>query len=503
MATSSLNNTRLLFTTNGTTIACQATASADTLTLVGASSANIKLTGIASPTSNNDAATKQYVDNIANGISWKNAVRVATTTAGTLSSSFEAGQVIDGITLSADDRILIKDQTSGVENGIYIVQSSGAPTRASDLAAGSNAAGIAMFVEEGTTNADTAWVCSSDTGSAVVGTDSLSFIKLSSIVTNPGGNSGDIQYNSAGSFGGISQWSTNGTTNFSGSGTAVLDLADSGSIVLGTGSDLTLVHNGTDSTITSTTGNLVIDNTNTSGSTVLKLGTSTSNTTFNVQNSSSTTLLEIQGNGLVNTYGRVGLLNSSSTGTPSKNGSLLEAGAQTFTDNNTSSSGTAAAHAFGGFAAPTLAAANSGVTTTNAATVYIGGAPVAGTNQTITNSWALWAESGNIKFGGDVYGNSFNSTSDARMKTNFSKIDSPLDKIMKIEGYEYNWKDPTVDPRKQIGVIAQQLEEIGLGDLVSEAGTHKAVNYLALIPLLIEAVKELTRLTTDEIEVDG
>lgn len=78
-------------------------------------------------------------------------------------------------------------------------------------------------------------------------------------------------------------------------------------------------------------------------------------------------------------------------------GIQLQTGASTYTDSSTAGSGTAATAVFASFAAPTLAATNSSVTTTDAATVYIAGAPNAGTNQTITNPWALWVGAGNVK----------------------------------------------------------------------------------------------------------
>ena len=65
--------------------------------------------------------------------------RVATIAAGTLASDFENGDTIDSVVLATGDRILIKDQASGVENGIYIVQATGAPVRADDLTDGATA----------------------------------------------------------------------------------------------------------------------------------------------------------------------------------------------------------------------------------------------------------------------------------------------------------------------------------------------------------------------------
>ena len=75
---------------------------------------------------------------------------------------------------------------------------------------------------------------------------------------------------------------------------------------------------------------------------------------------------------------------------------------------------------------------------------------------------------------------------------NISPLNDSLAQIKKIEGYSYDWKPEIQENgQRQIGVIAQQLEDCGLGNLVTN-GSHKAVNYMGLIPLLIEAVKELS-----------
>lgn len=106
------------------------------------------------PDSSLKAATKQYVDSLINGIKWKAAVRAATTAAGTLASDFEDGDTIDGVTLATGDRILIKNQSTASENGIYVVEASGAPSRASDADAFGELNGAAVLVLEGTTNAN-------------------------------------------------------------------------------------------------------------------------------------------------------------------------------------------------------------------------------------------------------------------------------------------------------------------------------------------------------------
>ncbi len=102
-------------------------------------------------------AVKTYVDNAVQGLSWKQAVRVATTANGTLATAFENGDTVDGVTLATGDRILLKNQTDQTENGIYVVAASGAPARASDANTGVELRGATVYVEEGTANADTVY----------------------------------------------------------------------------------------------------------------------------------------------------------------------------------------------------------------------------------------------------------------------------------------------------------------------------------------------------------
>ena len=136
-----------------------------------------KITGLGDPTGAQDAATKAYVDAIAAGLKWKQAVRAASTAAVTLATAFENGDVIDGVTLATGDRVLIKDQAAPAANGIYVVKASGAPDRATDADTGVEILGAAVFVEEGTANHDTGWVLTTD-GPINLGTDSLTFAQF-------------------------------------------------------------------------------------------------------------------------------------------------------------------------------------------------------------------------------------------------------------------------------------------------------------------------------------
>ncbi len=124
-------------------------------------------------------AVKTYVDGLVMGLSWKRAVRAATTANGTLATAFENGDTIDGVVLATGDRILIKNQSSAAENGIYVVAASGAPARATDADSGAELVNATVYVSEGTVNADTQWTCSTN-ATITVGSTSLTFAQLTS-----------------------------------------------------------------------------------------------------------------------------------------------------------------------------------------------------------------------------------------------------------------------------------------------------------------------------------
>jgi phage-related tail fiber protein len=141
---------------------------------------------LVTPTLTNDPATKDYVDTlVAQSISnqdWKNSCRVASTGNITIAT---APATIDGVTLSNGDRVLLKNQTTASQNGIYIFNGSGsAMTRSTDADSSSEVTPqMAVSVEEGTANASTSWRLS-NTGVIVVGTTSLTF-QLFFSVTSP------------------------------------------------------------------------------------------------------------------------------------------------------------------------------------------------------------------------------------------------------------------------------------------------------------------------------
>lgn len=155
-------------------------------------------------------SVKAYVDSVAQGLDAKDSVRVATDAAGTLASSFENGDTVDGIILATNDRILIKNQAAPAENGIYTVNASGAPTRSTDADSWDELISAFVFVEEGTANADTGWVCTVDAG-GTLGSTAVTFAQFSGAGSYTAGNGIDL--------GGTVFSLTVPTTNLSGTST--------------------------------------------------------------------------------------------------------------------------------------------------------------------------------------------------------------------------------------------------------------------------------------------
>lgn len=141
--------------------------------LTGVDFTSNKGVNLASPTAATDAANKAYVDALASGLEWKAAVRAATTTAGTLATAYANGSVVDTVTLATGDRILIKNQASPIENGIYTVNVSGAPTRAVDANTTAGLNNATVLILSGTQD-DTAWT--QTTANPTIGTSNIVFV---------------------------------------------------------------------------------------------------------------------------------------------------------------------------------------------------------------------------------------------------------------------------------------------------------------------------------------
>lgn len=131
---------------------------------------------VVDPSAAADIATKSYVDSLANGLDWKASCRVATTAnLAVLSTSL----IIDGVTTTTGDRVLVKNQTSGADNGIYVASNSGAWSRSADANTSAKVtSGLAVAVTEGTTQGDSIWVLTTN-DPITLNTTSLTFSQIS------------------------------------------------------------------------------------------------------------------------------------------------------------------------------------------------------------------------------------------------------------------------------------------------------------------------------------
>ena len=144
------------------------------------------ITNLGTPTNSTDAATKAYVDAVSEGLHVHEAARVYVGTNVNLSSDLEAGDTIDGVTLVAGDRVLVNGQTAQSQNGIYVVQSSGAAVRAADFDSPNEvASGDFIFVSAGDNYESTGWVQTNSP--ATIGADAISFTQFSGAGTYTAG----------------------------------------------------------------------------------------------------------------------------------------------------------------------------------------------------------------------------------------------------------------------------------------------------------------------------
>ena len=138
-----------------------------------------RLSNLAAPIASNDAATKQYADSVAQGLDAKASCKMATTA--NIPDLNNGPVTIDGVTVAGGERVLVKDQTTPAQNGIYTI-ASGPPnvfTRVSDMDAWTEFPSAYVWVEQGTLYGDTGWVCTADQG-GTLGTTAITWAQFSS-----------------------------------------------------------------------------------------------------------------------------------------------------------------------------------------------------------------------------------------------------------------------------------------------------------------------------------
>ena len=202
-----------------------------------------RITGLADPTAAQDAATKNYVDLTVQGLDPKASVKAASTAN---IASLSGTMTIDGVALAAGDRVLVKDQTTPSQNGVYVV-ASGAWVRAIDLSTWDEHVSAYLFVEQGTVNADVGYLCTVDAG-GTLGTTAITF----------------VQFNGAGQIVAGNGLTKTGNTIDVGAGTGIAVAADAVAL---TGQALALHNLGTNGIIARTAAGTVAARTLTAGST--------------------------------------------------------------------------------------------------------------------------------------------------------------------------------------------------------------------------------------------
>jgi len=210
------------------------------------------ITNVATPVNGGDAVNKDYADALANGLSWKQAVLAASTANIDLATG--GLLTIDGVTLADGSRVLVKDQTDPTENGIYIAHS-GAWVRSTDMDSTTpinEINGAAAFVEQGTLNADTAWVQIDDV--QVLGTDPVQFTQFAGAGSYTAGNGLQLVGN---------QFSLISPVSVANGGTGTGTAPTNGQLLIGNGTGYTLatLTDGTAISITEGAGSITISNT--------------------------------------------------------------------------------------------------------------------------------------------------------------------------------------------------------------------------------------------------
>jgi hypothetical protein len=149
-----------------------ATQNANNVSISGGS-----VTGLGDPSATSDAATKNYVDQLIAGLRTRIVAEAATTANITISTDLQNGDTIDGVTLVTGDRVLVKDQSTASENGLYTVVASGAASRDTEYDTITELSGQMVVVNQGTSNDNKIFLCTTNT-TATLDTDDITFTQV-------------------------------------------------------------------------------------------------------------------------------------------------------------------------------------------------------------------------------------------------------------------------------------------------------------------------------------
>lgn len=290
-----------------------------------------KITGLGDPTDPQDAATKNYVDSVAQGLDPKQSVKAATTTNITLSGL----QNIDGISVQAGDRVLVKNQSTASQNGIYVASAS-AWARAADMNVWAEVPNAFVFVEEGSTQADSGWVVTSNQGGTIDST-AITWVQFSGAGSYTAGNGlqltgnefsvkadgSTINVSASGikvsdTYAGNSSLTTLGTVSTGTWAAGIIGAAYGGTGVDNTGKTITLGGNISTANTFTTSGNNPLTLT-TTGTTNVTLPTS--GTLVNTDVTALTSLAQVgtitsgtwNGTAIAGQYGGTGVANTGKT----------------------------------------------------------------------------------------------------------------------------------------------------------------------------------------------
>jgi len=146
-----------------------ATQAANNVSISGGS-----VTGLGAPSGTSDAATKNYVDQAIAGLRTRIIAEVATTANVDLAADLQNGDTIDGVTLVTGDRVLVKDQSTGSQNGLYTVVSSGTASRDTEFDTIAELSGQMVVVNQGTANDNKIFLCTTN-NTATLDSDTITF----------------------------------------------------------------------------------------------------------------------------------------------------------------------------------------------------------------------------------------------------------------------------------------------------------------------------------------